>query len=152
MRLAPVIAVVMRTGRVAFWISVVVLIGVICSNQFRKDEVPITRCIGLEADYDEVRDWFNSQTVRNLVYENKKADPQFYSTIVGRIENCGWVKDKKLEKREPADSSERFVFGVTDYTEEKLRASVSFRHPGNEFQCDVYDHTDFVLVVLSAWY
>ncbi|RYD21959.1 MAG: hypothetical protein EOP88_09615 [Verrucomicrobiaceae bacterium] len=152
MRLAPIIANVSRSGRILFRISVVVLIGVICYNQFKKDEVPITRSIGLKADYDEVRDWFNTQTVRNLVYENKNADPQFYAGIVGKIENCEWVKTMKLQKQEPAGSSERFVFGVTDYTEENLRGSVSFRHSGNEFQCDVYDHTDFVLVVLSAWY
>lgn len=152
MRLAPIIATVSRTGRIAFWISVVVLAGVICYNQFGKDEVPITRSIGLKADYDEVRDWFNTQTVRNLVYENKNADPQFYAGIVGKIENCEWVKSMNLEKQEPAADSERFVFGVTDYTEENLRGSVSFRHSGNEFQCNVYDHTDFVLVVLSAWH
>lgn len=141
-----------QSGRKVLWVAVVALVGFICYSEFVKHEVPITRCIGMDPAYDETRSRFNDGRVRNLVYENKNADPQFFSRIVERIGNCAWVKEQKLEKREPAAMSDSFVFGVTDYTEEKLRGSVSFGASGNRFECHVYDHTDFVLVVLSEWW
>lgn len=141
-----------KSGRWPLFLAVGTLVLVIAYEKLKKDEVPITRCIGLEPAYDEVRDRFNNDTVRNLIYENKSSDPLFYFKLVGRIENCEWVKANRLVKQEPGGISDQFVFSVTNYKEEKLRESVVFVAPDGVFRCHVYNGTDFVLVVLSVWY
>ena len=121
------------------------------NQSLAKGEVPITRCIGLHHDLDETRDRFNRDTVRNIVYKNEFSDPMFYSKIVHKIETCDWSKSKKLIKRDNVDG-DRFALAGSPYRDDALREKVAFVTENFGFQCVVYNGTDFVLVVLTAWY
>lgn len=120
-------------------------------NKFRKDEVPVTKCIGLEAVLDKKRDRFNRDTVRNLVYKNEFSDPQFYSKIVHRIETCDWIKAKNMNIRKDTDG-DLFALAGTPYRADALREKVAFEDKDSTFKCIVYNGIDYVVVVLSVWY
>jgi len=85
------------------------------------------------------------------VYKNEFSDPMFYSKIVHKIETCDWSKSKKLIKRDNVDG-DRFALAGSPYRDDALREKVAFVTENFGFQCVVYNGTDFVLVVLTAWY
>jgi hypothetical protein len=141
----------MKKGTVALLVALAGFAGAIAYVKLRPDEVPVTKCIGLHPDLDKVRDRFNRDTVRNLVYKNNSSDPLFYSKIVAKIEACEWTKSKHLSKRDDIDG-ERFALVGSPYPEDALHEKIAFVAEDWRFQCVVYNGNDFVVVVLSAWY
>ena len=120
-------------------------------NVTKKDEVPITKCIGLDPVLDKVRDRFNRDTVRNLVYINEALDPDFYASLVSKIEACSWTKDQQLLKQSNVHGD---LFGLegSAYSPDNLHDKVAFVAPDSMFDCVVYDGSDYVVVVLTARY
>jgi hypothetical protein len=128
-----------------------VALSIVAYKTLKKDEAPITRCIGLHPDLDKTRDRFNRDTVRNIVYRNTASDPLFYSWIVHKIEACDWTKAKKLIKNGNVDG-DRFALAESSFREDALREKIAFVSQDWRFQCVVYNGTDFVLVVLTSWH
>lgn len=120
-------------------------------QKYKDNEVPVVRCIGLEPALDEVRDRFNRDTVRNLVYLNDSGDPHFYESIVQKVESCERVISQRLFKRDNIDG---YLFALDDspYSPNDLHDKVAFISPDWNFYCVIYNGDAYVVVVLTSLY
>ena len=124
-------------------VSLFVLFMLGCNSH---EEVQIVKDIGLKPASDVTSDR-GLQVHRELIYLNSDKDPEFFSKIVGRVEQSSTITNLNCTKK-PGRDMHGESLKQNGFSDDQIKESVIFRSEDSRFHCSISDGGEFVIVII----